>query len=195
MLSVQIQLPKVPFNEAESDGKRLGMSLGSHTHQHSTFVGRHLVHQIIALSCYLTFCFLLASPVLSLAPNAPQDGTNLVSTVQPPVIPFNSSIRISNSSSTDLGDGPWIQCVGKLYGTPPIASCRDAVNQLKLYPWAFLQGLKSFGPRTSGRMWDFPMPIRHISCRVSFFLTPSDRAKISIFPLTDIHFSGWVMRG
>lgn len=117
------------------------------------------------VSDYLALWCLFPSIVVSLALNAAQDGTNLLTPVRPSVPLSISNMSTTITNSTSLGDdGPSIHCDDALYGHPPVASCRDTVNYLRHDAGSLLSPAQSFGPRGEGIHWDVPLPFRVISC-------------------------------
>ncbi|CAF9924093.1 MAG: hypothetical protein ALECFALPRED_002678 [Alectoria fallacina] len=106
---------------------------------------------------------LLPSIVATLALNAAQDGLDLLTPARPSVFPFPTNTSSSASNLTSLGAGPHIHCDDAEYGNPPVASCRDAVDQLPRDPYALIGPALSFGPRGPGAHWAVSLPARHIS--------------------------------
>lgn len=130
------------------------------------------------VSDYLALWCLFPSIVVSLALNAAQDGTNLLTPVRPSVPLSISNMSTTITNSTSLGDdGPSIHCDDALYGHPPVASCRDTVNYLRHDAGSLLSPAQSFGPRGEGIHWDVPLPFRVISsdgkCIIDYTQTSS----------------------
>ena len=134
---------------------------------------------------------LLPSIVATLALNAAQDGLDLLTPARPSVFPFPTNTSSSASNLTSLGAGPHIHCDDAEYGNPPVASCRDAVDQLPRDPYALIGPALSFGPRGPGAHWAVSLPARHISCGFSLSSSATIEFWCTLFVLT--HCSGWEM--
>lgn len=137
---------------------------------------------------------LFPSIVVSLALNAAPDGLNLLTPVRPLGRPSFSNISSTIFNSTSLGDdGPGVHCDDALYGNPPVASCREAVNLLPRDARAIISPAVSIGPRGEGTHWDISLPHRVISCTHLFSLR-STRPEPNKQPAsTDSHDSRWEM--
>ncbi|CAD6588144.1 MAG: hypothetical protein ASARMPRED_003407 [Alectoria sarmentosa] len=133
---------------------------------------------------------------------AAQDGLDLPTPLarRPSVFPFattngNTSTSVSNNNLTSLGAGPSIHCDDAAYGNPPVASCRDAVNQLPRDPYALIGPALSFGPRgRPGAQWDVSLPVRHISSDGKCIVDYTQTSYPSHVRLGDILGAGEIMQ-
>ena len=127
-----------------------------------------------SLSCYLVLCGMLAPFVMSLFLNAPQSADGSLTLTQPSSLlpPVNDSDNstiedIFRLQATTLKD-PTVDCDGRRFGNPPIASCKDVVAYLlhQQNPATLLRDPTfTYGPRGQGA-WDVSLPKRYISCEL-----------------------------
>lgn len=63
--------------------------------------------------------------------------------------------------------GAKVECDDRIFGNPPAASCRDAVNQMQVAASVLSKDpTYTYGPRGRG-VWDVNLPKRYISCEPS----------------------------
>ena len=150
-----------------------------------------------SFSCYLALCGLLAPFVMSLALNAPQNADGSLTLIQPSSLlpPVNASAATDDSTvedvlrlkATTLKD-PQVDCDGRRFGNPPVASCKDVVAYMlnQQDPATLLRDpTLSYGPRGQGA-WDVKLPKRYISSE-SLLMRGTDLCH------ADFSVSGWAM--
>ena len=127
-----------------------------------------------SLSCYLALCGLLAPFVMSLALSAPQNADGSLTLIQPSSLlsSVNASPATDNSTIEDvlrlratMLKDPQVDCDGRRFGHPPVASCKDVVAYMlnQQDPATLLRDpTVSYGPRGQGA-WDVKLPKRYIS--------------------------------
>ena len=110
---------------------------------------------------------------ISLVLNSLQNTNELITLSEPTsLIPSNASVIIDNftikdtanlTSSTHLSI-PKIDCDDERFGTPSVASCKDAIAEIPQDPATIIRDPnRSYGPRGEGT-WDVNLPKRYISC-------------------------------
>ena len=126
----------------------------------------------------LVLCWLLPTLAMSLAINLPLEMDGSLTLAYPSSLPqpLNASAATSNSTLRDMlllnqktttaSNRPSIECGDSDFGHPPVASCRDALDQLPHDPRCIQQDPTfSYGERTL-RAWDVNLPKRYISCEL-----------------------------
>ncbi|CAF9934841.1 MAG: hypothetical protein ALECFALPRED_006160 [Alectoria fallacina] len=109
---------------------------------------------------------------ISLVLNSLQNTNELITLSEPTsLIPSNASVIIDNftikdtanlTSSTHLSI-PKIDCDDERFGTPSVASCKDAIAEIPQDPATIIRDPnRSYGPRGEGT-WDVNLPKRYIS--------------------------------
>lgn len=145
------------------------------------FVSSHLSSYLLAMSSlsrYLIICGLLPTFVYSLPLNSPQTADDLLTLANPSSLPASLNVSTGTNSSTIVNDllqnqtsAPLlkyakVECDERLFGSPPVASCRNAFAQIPQDPAMVISDRTlSYGPRGKGT-WDVNLPKRYISCEL-----------------------------
>ena len=149
-----------------------------------------------SFSCSLARYGLLPTLVASLALNAPPNTDGSLTLTEP-----SSLFQLLNASaatnSTLIEDGVLlnpeiatelrtlkVDCDESRFGNPPVASCRDALQQIPHDPAILARDPTfSYGPRGEGA-WDVNLPKRYISSKRLLLSRPILRLMLD---------SGWAM--
>lgn len=127
-------------------------------------------------SPYLALFLLDPGFAISLVLNTLQNSDGPMTLTEPTLIlPSLNASAVDNSTIKDTALNlisstyltiPKIDCDDGRFGTPPVASCTDAIAEIPQDPATVIRDPnRSYGPRGEGT-WDVNLPKRYISCEL-----------------------------